>query len=368
MSTYLLAGGGTAGHVNPLLAVADRLRERSAGTGIVVLGTSEGLEARLVPARGYALETVPKAPFPRRPDRHALRFPARFREAVGRTRGLIRDRGVDVVIGFGGYAAAPAYVAARREGVPYVVHEANARPGLANVWGARRAAAVGVAFAGTPLRGGEVVGMPLRAEIAALGLDRSACRVEAARHFGLDPELPVLLVFGGSTGARRINDALAAAWPEIVAEGWQMLHATGDAKAGEVDRGGAPRRAVVPYLDRMDLAYAIADLVVCRSGAATVSELSALGIPAIYVPYAVGNGEQALNARAVVRAGGAALIDDAKLSAEAVLDCARPLLRDASARERMGIAAGAFGVRDGADRVIALADRALLSGRTPAAG
>lgn len=359
MTTYLLAGGGTAGHVNPLLAVADRLRERSAADGVVVLGTAEGLEARLVPARGYALETIPKAPFPRKPDLRALRFPTRYRAAVRRARGLIRERGIDVVIGFGGYAAAPGYAAARREGVPYVVHEANVRPGLANARAAGRAAAVGVAFPGTPLRRGEVVGMPLRAELARL--DRPALRAEAAAHFGLDADRPVLLVFGGSTGARRINHALAAAWPGVLAAGWQVLHATGGDKAGEVDPEGAPGRAVVPYVDRMDLAYALADLVVCRSGAATVAELSALGIPAVYVPYAVGNGEQARNAEPVVRAGGALRIDDADLTADRLLDRIAPLLRDAEARARMGGAAGALGARDGADRLIALADRALAS-------
>lgn len=356
MTSYLLAGGGTAGHVNPLLAVADRLREREPDASIVVLGTAEGLEARLVPERGYVLETIPKVPFPRRLNRQALQFPGRFRRAVTRTRTLLRDRGIDVVIGFGGFAATPAYVAARKEGVPYVVHEANARPGLANVWGARRAAAVGIVFADTPLRGGEVVGMPLRAEISTL--DRAGSRTEAAAHFGLDADKPVLLAFGGSTGARRINEAFARAWPEIIAEGWQILHVTGDANADDVDASGAEARVVVPYADRMDLAYALADLAVCRSGSATVSELSALGIPAAYVPYAVGNGEQALNARGVVQAGGALLIDDADFTASAIVERVIPVLRDAGVRDRMGRAAASFGRLDGTEKLLALADRA----------
>ncbi|HCJ49509.1 MAG TPA: UDP-N-acetylglucosamine--N-acetylmuramyl-(pentapeptide) pyrophosphoryl-undecaprenol N-acetylglucosamine transferase, partial [Microbacterium sp.] len=153
MTTYLLAGGGTAGHVNPLLAVADAIRAREPEATVLVLGTKEGLEARLVPLRGYELLIVDKVPFPRRPNSAALRFPARFTRAIGQVRSHIRERAVDVVVGFGGYASAPAYVAARRAGVPYVVHEANAKPGLANILGARRAAASGVAFEGTPLRG-----------------------------------------------------------------------------------------------------------------------------------------------------------------------------------------------------------------------
>src|SRR5690606_18720261 len=126
----------------------------------------------------YDLLVVDKVPFPRRPNGAALAFPVRFRRAVSQVRAHIRAHGVDVVVGFGGYAAAPAYVAARREKVPFVVHEANARPGLANVLGARRATAVGVAFEGTPLRGGEVVGMPLRREVVEI--DRQALRAEAA--------------------------------------------------------------------------------------------------------------------------------------------------------------------------------------------
>ncbi|WP_125098154.1 UDP-N-acetylglucosamine--N-acetylmuramyl-(pentapeptide) pyrophosphoryl-undecaprenol N-acetylglucosamine transferase [Leucobacter chromiireducens] len=361
MTTYLLAGGGTAGHVNPLLATADRLRTR--GAGIVVLGTAEGLEARLVPERGYALETIPRVPFPRRPNAAALRFPGRFLRAVARSRELLREREVDVVLGFGGYAAMPAYVAARREGVPFVLHEANARPGLANVWGARHAAAAGTVFPDTQLRGAEVVGMPLRAEIE--GLDLAAERAAAARHFGLDPDRPVLLVFGGSAGARRINDAFVAAWPEVIAAGWQLLHVTGNARADEVDPGGSPDRVVLPYAERMDLAYAVADLVVCRSGSATVSELSALGIPAVYVPYAVGNGEQALNARGVVAAGGARLVDDRAFTAAAVSARVVPLLGDPAERARMAAAAAAFGTRDGTDRLLALVERA-VGGRVSA--
>ena len=355
--TYLLAGGGTAGHVNPLLAVADGLRARDHEASVLVLGTKEGLEARLVPERGYELLVVDKVPFPRRPNGAAVRFPVAWQRAVAQVRTHIRERGVDVVVGFGGYASAPAYIAARREGIPYVVHEANAKPGLANILGARRASAVGTTFAGTPLRRSEVVGMPLRPEL--LSLDRGATRAEAAAYFGLDTERPVLLVFGGSLGARRLNEAFAQAWPEVTAAGWQLLHAVGE-RAELVDPGADGYR-VVPYLDRMDLALALADLVVSRAGAATVSELTALGIPAVYVPYAVGNGEQALNAASVVAAGAARLIPDAEFTAERVRTEIVPLLTDAEALSALRDAAGeaSVGARSGTEGVIAQIDRAL---------
>ncbi|GAT73503.1 UDP-N-acetylglucosamine--N-acetylmuramyl-(pentapeptide) pyrophosphoryl-undecaprenol N-acetylglucosamine transferase [Microbacterium hydrocarbonoxydans] len=359
MTTYLLAGGGTAGHVNPLLAVADGLRARDPEASILVLGTAEGLESRLVPARGYELLIVDKVPFPRRPNGQALAFPMRFRRAIAQVRAHIRRHHVDVVVGFGGYASAPAYVAARREGVPFVVHEANARPGLANVLGARSAAATGVAFAGTPLRGSEVVGMPLRREV--IELDRAATRAEAAAYFGLDAERPVLLVFGGSLGAQRLNEAFAGAWADVLAAGWQLLHVTGE--RSDLADPEVPGYALRRYVDRMDLAFALADLIVSRSGAATVSEVSALGIPALYVPYSVGNGEQRLNAGSAVAAGAAQLLDDPTFDGDAVRRDVVPLLGDAARLAAMAAAAERVGTRSGTENVIALIDRALGAAR-----
>jgi len=355
VTTYLLAGGGTAGHVNPMLAVADGLKARRPDDEVLILGTAEGLESRLVPERGYELLVVPKVPFPRRPNAAALKFPMRFSRAVKTVRGYLRDRGVDVVLGVGGYASAPAYVAAKREGIPSVVHEANARPGMANVLGARSAAAVGVAFEGTPIKRGEVVGMPLRPEI--VGLDRASVRDEAARHFGLDPDRPILLAFGGSLGARRINAALAGSWSDILGAGWQVLHATGEKNA--VDEQPESGYAIVPYIDRMDLALAAADLIIARAGASTVSEISALGIPAVYVPYPVGNGEQKLNAASAVSSGAARLIDDAEFTPDRVRSEILPMLADRSVLDRMTASAAAAGTRHGTENVIAHLDRAM---------
>ncbi len=328
MTVYLLAGGGTAGHVNPLLAVADRLRERDPGAEVLVLGTAEGLEARLVPARGYELLTIAKVPFPRRPNRAAVAFPSRFRRSIERVRQIIADRGVDVVVGFGGYVATPAYLAARRAGVPIAIHEANAKPGLANRLGARWAKAVGVAFEGTPLHGARLVGMPLRREIETL--DRAALRDAAAAAFGLDPARPVLLATGGSLGARRINRTMVGSAATITDAGWQVLHLTG--ANSDVDDPGITGYRMFEYADRMDLALAIADVAVSRAGAATVSELAALGIPAIYVPYPVGNGEQRFNAAGVVAAGGGILVDDAEFVPAWVAEHVVPLLHDRGPR------------------------------------
>lgn len=354
MTVYLLAGGGTAGHVNPLLAVADRLRERDPSATVLVLGTAEGLEARLVPQRGYELLTIPKVPFPRRPDRAALAFPGRFWASITAVRAMIVDHRVDVVVGFGGYVSTPAYLAAKRERVPVVVHEANARPGLANRLGSRFAARTGVAFEGTPLVRATTVGMPLRAEIERL--DRGALHVEAATHFDLDANRPVLLATGGSLGARRINRTMVESAAHIVAAGWQVLHVVGG--SSEVEDPDIDGYRMLEYADRMDLALALADAAVSRAGAATVSELAALGIAAVYVPYPVGNGEQRFNAAGVVADGGGVLVDDAQFVPEWVDSTLIPLLADGDALRQMSRAAARSGVSNGTDRFVRLIDDA----------
>lgn len=355
MTTYLLAGGGTAGHVNPLLAVADRIRDTEPDASVLVLGTAEGLEARLVPARGYELLTIERLPFPRRPNAAAVTFLSRLRRATSQITAMIAERAVDVVVGFGGYASAPAYLAAKRAGVPLVVHEANAKPGLANRLGSRSARAVGVAFAGTPLRNARLVGMPLRREIESL--DREAMRPQALIEFGLDAAKPVLLVTGGSLGARRINRTVFESAERIVAAGWQVLHIQGG--GGELADPGIRDYHLIDYCDRMDLAFAATDLAVSRAGAATVSELSALGIAAVYIPYPVGNGEQRFNAAGVVAAGGGILVDDANFLPDFVERELLPLLGDAAAVAAMGERATTVGMRDGTERMVSLIHSAL---------
>lgn len=355
MTTYLLAGGGTAGHVNPLLAVADRLRQRDPSATILVLGTAEGLEARLVPARGYELLTIAKLPLPRRPGKALLRFPGALRQTVGRVRRIIADRSVDVVVGFGGYASAPAYLAARAEHIPLVLHEANAKPGFANKLGARLTPFVGVLFSSTPLRHAEVVGMPLRVEIERL--DRPSARAEAYRTFGLDPAKPVLLVTGGSTGARSLNATVSNSIALILGAGWQVLHIAGE--RSEITDPGLPGYVLLRYCDRMELAIAVADLAVSRAGSATVSEFCAIGVPAVYVPYPVGNGEQRFNAADVVAAGGAQLVLDADFTPAWVAAHLVPLLQDRASIAEMAARSAAVGARDGTDRMVALIARAL---------
>jgi UDP-N-acetylglucosamine--N-acetylmuramyl-(pentapeptide) pyrophosphoryl-undecaprenol N-acetylglucosamine transferase len=330
--SVVLAGGGTGGHIEPMLALADALRRRGEGVRVTCLGTARGMETRLVPARGYDLRLIPPVPLPRKPTVDLLKVPGRVVGAVRDTTALLRELEADVVVGFGGYVALPAYLAARRAKVPVVVHEQNALPGLANRIGARLAARVAVTVPGTPLHRGETVGMPLRRTIT--GLDRAARRAEARAEFGLDADRPTLLVFGGSQGAASLNRAAVGAADALGAAGVQVLHARGpkntDVTAPPRPAGSAPY-VVVDYLERMDLAYAAADLALCRSGAVTVAELSAVGLPGVFVPLPIGNGEQRRNALPLVEAGGGLLVEDAALSPAWIEKNVVPLLRDPDA-------------------------------------
>jgi UDP-N-acetylglucosamine--N-acetylmuramyl-(pentapeptide) pyrophosphoryl-undecaprenol N-acetylglucosamine transferase len=357
--SVVLAGGGTAGHIEPAMAVADALTALDPQVRITALGTARGLEVRLVPERGYTLELITPVPLPRKPNIDLTRLPLRVRQAVRETRAVLDGVDADVVIGFGGYVALPAYLAARggprRRRVPVVIHEANASAGIANKVGARFGARVLAAVPDSGLRNAEVVGVPVRAAIT--NLDRAALRAQARAHFGFGDDAKVLLVFGGSQGAVSINRAVSAAAGPLADRGIAVLHAHGPKNTLDLpaQAPGAQPYVAVPYLDRMDLAYAAADLAICRSGAMTVAEVSAVGLPAVYVPLPIGNGEQRLNALPVVNAGGGLLVADAELTPAYVADVVGALLADPARLAAMTAAAALVGHRDAAQRVAEIA-------------
>lgn len=337
------------------MAVADALSALDPDVRITALGTHRGLETRLVPERGYQLELITPVPLPRKPTADLLRLPVRVRRAVKETSAILDAVDADVVVGFGGYVAVPAYLAARRRRMPVVVHEANASAGWANKLGARWARRVLSAVADPRLPRAEVVGVPVRAAITSL--DRMAERAKARAHFGFANDAKVLLVFGGSQGAQSINRAVAPAAKALAAAGISVLHAHGPKNTLDLPEPaeGDPPYVAMPYLDRMDLAYAAADLAICRSGAMTVAEVSAIGLPAVYVPLPIGNGEQRLNALPVVNAGGGLLIDDADLTPEFVGDTVAGLLNDGPRLTAMTAAAAMAGHRDAAQKVAEIA-------------
>ncbi|HCK79736.1 MAG TPA: UDP-N-acetylglucosamine--N-acetylmuramyl-(pentapeptide) pyrophosphoryl-undecaprenol N-acetylglucosamine transferase, partial [Actinobacteria bacterium] len=220
----LIAGGGTAGHVEPALALAQELRDR--GDDVWLLGTREGIESTLAPQRGFQMLPIDRVPLPRRIGWDVLQFPVRQARAVRQARDVIRSHDCEVVVGFGGYVAWPAYVAARRLKVPTVVFSYDAKPGWANRVAARwtRWVATGLPVDGE-ISQAVHTGVPLRRDI--IDLDRGRDRAAAAHALGLDAGRPTLLVFGGSLGATRLNRALIACAAEVTASGWQVLHIVG---------------------------------------------------------------------------------------------------------------------------------------------
>jgi UDP-N-acetylglucosamine--N-acetylmuramyl-(pentapeptide) pyrophosphoryl-undecaprenol N-acetylglucosamine transferase len=308
-----IAGGGTAGHIEPALNTADAIRKLDPTAQFVVLGTERGLEVTLVPARGYELSLIPAVPLPRKINKDLFTLPARLRDAITKTKQAIA--GSDVLVGFGGYVAMPAYFAARSLKIPIVVHEANAKAGLANRIGARFAVRV-LETVGGSIQHGTRVGLPLRSAIA--DFDKSQARQAGLDFWKLSPNRPTLLVFGGSQGARSLNKVVAAASFELTELGWQILHSVGKGNPDFLTDSN-PHYRTVDYIENMAWAYGVADVAVTRAGAMSVAELTATAVPSIYVPLPIGNGEQRLNAQPVVEAGGGVIFSDSEFTSERLI-------------------------------------------------
>ncbi|MDY3049756.1 MAG: undecaprenyldiphospho-muramoylpentapeptide beta-N-acetylglucosaminyltransferase [Rothia sp. (in: high G+C Gram-positive bacteria)] len=347
--SVVLAGGGTAGHINPMLAIAQALQEKDPQVRIMTVGTENSMEARMVPEAGYDIRFIPKVPFPRKPSLEALRFPARFLNSIEQARQILIDTQADLLLGVGGYVCTPMYLAAHKLGIPIMIHEANSRPGLANKVGAPKAVFVGTAFPQTPIRQGQLVGMPMRQAVA--NLDRLQARPEARKRLGLDLEKPTLVVTGGSLGALSLNRAIEQIIDEVGPAGYQLLHITGRGKALKDQEGkllAAPGYRQVEFITSMEDVYAAADLLIVRSGAATVSEVAAVGLPAIFVPLPIGNGEQALNARSLVAAGAGLLVADSDFTADWFRSQVPALIADTDRLTQMAEKSYQHGIRDAA--------------------
>ncbi|HYN98868.1 MAG TPA: undecaprenyldiphospho-muramoylpentapeptide beta-N-acetylglucosaminyltransferase [Actinomycetota bacterium] len=345
----LLAGGGTTGHLSPGLAVAELLSAR--GAEILFIGTPNGPEARIVPKSGYPFKAV--SVIGRGPGKitaRNLQAVAKLGTATLKALGILRTFKPDVVVGTGGYVSLPAAFAAKACRVPLVLHEQNSVPGMANRVARRFAVAVGVSFPGTERffgPGAVLVGNPVREALKTF--DQEALRPRGLAEFELEDGRPTLLVFGGSQGAQSINEAVLGAYDGFRSSDLQILHLAGPRNADDVAKAVEEQRRkedrllyrVVGYTDSMELAYACSDLALCRSGASTVAELAAVGLPAILVPLPISlDDDQRKNAEAVVEAGGALMVLNAELNPQVVIEVVNSLISDATK-----LAAMAGGVR-----------------------
>ena len=362
MADVLLVGGGTAGHVLPAIATAQALERLRPGIDVEFAGLSGSLEERLVSAAGYPFSVVRAMPLPRRLTPQLLRVVPGVLGAVRHARGLLAETGARGVVSFGGYVAFPLSLAARRR-VPLVLHEQNSRPGLANRVASRSASHIAVTFPSSAerLRGRErvrVIGNPVQQHLR--DLDVAQLRGDALERLALDPRRRTLLVLGGSQGARSINRAVAGAVDAWRALDLQVLHLTGergheetlgwwrDAGADPDDESGPVR--VVPFMEDMSDAYAVADLAVSRAGATTIAELSVLGIPSILVPYPHATAQhQEGNALALARCGAAAVVEDAALSPDAIATVVATVVDEPAHALAMSRAARAWSRPDAAE-------------------
>ena len=353
----LIAGGGTAGHVFPALALARRLDPIE--HEVRFAGIASGQEARLVAEAGFAFDAVQATPLERRASLKALRAPLTAIRSVGACRPL--TDWADVVVGMGGYVSVPVSLAALRGRRPLVLHEQNAVPGLANRTLARPARAVALAFADArrafPRRTRTVVtGNPVREQIVAVSNERDRLRKEAASELDLEEGRRTLVVFGGSQGALRVNRSVVDAIPRLGLSDLQVLLLTGPAHEASVRASLPPESSVVVrlrgFLERMELAYAIADVVVARAGATTVAEIAVCGIPSLLIPYPYATGRhQEANARVLQRAGAASMLLDDELDGSVVAERIRWLIDDGERLREMGERARAWASPDAAGKL-----------------
>ena len=321
----VFAGGGTAGHIQPALAVARLWMQQHPSDQIVFLGTSSGLETRLVPEAGFDLQLITRVRVPRSLSLDLLKVPSSLRRSISESKQILE--GADLLIGFGGYVCAPAYIAAGSLKVPIVIHEANAAPGWANRLGTRYTDALAT---GTPVNNGPfaealITGLPLREDIASLlsahrnadEVSWSEIRVKAKSDLGVRAGDKVILVFGGSQGSQAINNVIDRIRRKINDRSITIVHSVG---ASNALPASDEKYIASSYIEDMASAYLAADLVIARSGAITCSEVRALGKYALFIPLPIGNGEQSVNADHLVEMGRARVLDQKSFTATWLLD------------------------------------------------
>ncbi len=353
----MISGGGTGGHIFPALAIAQAVREREAGTRFLFVGAEGKMEMQKVPAAGFAIEGLPIRGYQRGSLVKNLGLPWRLLRSMMKARKLVKEFKPHIAVGVGGYASGPLLAAAQRMGVPTLIQEQNSFPGKTNIHLAKRADRICVAYAGMekffPKDRILLTGNPVRSETVKL----TGKHPRGVEHFALRQGAPVLFITGGSLGARGINRGVEAALPQWKEAGIQVIWQTGtpyfkQARAAVQELGFTDCK-VLEFVDRMDLAYAVANLVVARAGAISVSELCLVQKPAILVPLpTAAEDHQTHNARALTDRGAAVLLKDEETVAKlgpTVVD----LVRDTNALERLRLAIAGMGTQNAAEAIAA---------------
>ena len=316
----LLAGGGTAGHIEPALAVARSLRKIDPSCDLLFLGSKEGLETQIIPAAGFKLFLISKVKVPRKLTPTLLLAPIQLLKAINESINALS--GVNAAIGFGGYISAPLYIAAKIKKVPFLIHEQNAKPGIANRLGAYLTPHIALSYRveSGALKKGILTGVPLRQDVLRAlkeaskdwQASRNLAKQRVAVKYQLDSELPMVFIFGGSQGSQAINSVIADSRTIFAQEKFSVIHGVG--KNNPLPLRDSSYLAL-DYITEMADLYLASDIVISRSGAVTCAEVAALARFALFIPLPIGNGEQALNAAPLVTAGRATLVKQSDFNA-----------------------------------------------------
>lgn len=354
----LVTGGGTGGHIYPALAFIRYVQKIQPDSEFLYVGTHRGLENKIVPETGISFKTIKIQGFKRKLSLDNIKTVQLFLESIKRSKEILREFKPDVVIGTGGYVSGSVVYAAARMKIPTIVHEQNSVPGMTNKFLSRFADRVGICFPDAaqyfPESKTVLVGNPRAQEVVTSG------KSEVLEQYALLPDIPTVLIFGGSQGALKINQAVIQALPKFSQKDYQVLYASGDRYYNEIKEKFDVEKinrnlSLQPYIKNMTDVMANVDLLIGRAGATSIAELTALGLPAILIPSPyVTNDHQTKNAQSLVNAGAVKMIPDADLTGESLIDAVDEIMNDSEKREAMAKASRQEGIPDAAERLWSL--------------
>lgn len=351
----LVTGGGTGGHIYPALAFIRYVQKIQPDSEFLYVGTHRGLENKIVPETGISFKTIKIQGFKRKLSFENIKTVQLFIESIKRSKEILREFKPDVVIGTGGYVSGSVVYAAARMKIPTIVHEQNSVPGITNKFLSRFADKVGICFPDAaqyfPESKTVLVGNPRAQEVVTSG------KSEVLEQYGLLPDIPTVLIFGGSQGALKINQAVIQALPQFSQKEYQVLYASGDRYYNEISERFDIEKisrnlSLQPYIKNMTDVMANVDLLIARAGATSIAEFTALGLPGILIPSPyVTNDHQTKNAQSLVNAGAVKMIADADLTGDKLVEAVDEIMNDPEKRERMAKASRQEGIPDAAERL-----------------
>lgn len=357
----LVTGGGSGGHIYPALAFVDYVKKIHPETSFMYVGAVRGLENKIVPPTGIPFQTLEIQGFKRKLSAENLKTIYLFLKSTRKAKKILKEFQPDVVIGTGGYVSGAVVYAATKLKIPTIIHEQNSVPGMTNKFLAKYVTKIGICFDDAakyfPAEKIELVGNPRGQEVCGIG------KSDIMKEYNLDPKKPTVLVFGGSQGALKINEALIEAIPTFAKRNYQILYASGERYYQKIDekigmgKDGFANISIQPYIDKMAEVVANSALLIGRAGATSIAEFTALGLPAVLIPSPyVTNDHQTKNAVSLEKAGAVKVISDQQLTSERLIQCVDEIMNNKVLREKMAQASSQQGITNAAERLFHLVE------------